>query len=90
MKLPSNRSLRRWTAVSLTLSAVAAVGVAPSARAVIPECAYLMVFYSTPAKTFEIGRRYVTPKSCGCVEENLGQTSAYTTISPYNGCWVPD
>jgi hypothetical protein len=88
MPSPSRRHATR--ALALILTAAAATTLATPAAAYIPTCGYLLIWYSNPAKTVEVGRRYVTPESCGCVEQNLGQPGNWYSVQGYNGCWNPE
>ncbi len=83
----SNGSLRRWTAVGLTLAAVAAVVLAPRTSA-LPQCAYQMTWFSTAAKTTAVGWRYVAPESCGCYTSDVGQHTPYYTLTTNLSCWL--
>ncbi len=88
MTLPSNRSLRRLAAVGLAAAAIAAVAVAPRTSA-LPQCGYLIYWYSSPAKTTIVGSRVADPQECGCATFEIGQRTAYSTLTSLAGCDGP-
>lgn len=87
MKLPSSRTRRRLFALGLAIAAVAAVGVAPRTSA-LPQCGYQMTWFSTPAKTYAVGWRYVAPEICGCYVSDVGQHTPYYTLTTNTSCWL--
>ncbi len=85
----SKRTLHRLAALGLATAAVAAVAVAPRSSA-LPQCGYLIYWYSSPAKTTIVGSRVADPLECGCATFETGQRTAYSTITSLAGCVGPD
>ncbi len=89
MTRPSKRTLHRLAALGLAAAAVATVAVAPRSAA-LPQCGYLIYWYSSPAKTTIVGSRVAEPAECGCGTFETGQRTAYSTITSLSGCIGPD
>jgi hypothetical protein len=87
-KMKTNRTIRRLLAIGLVAAATALVTARPGEA--LPMCGYQLTWYSTPAKTFAVGWRYVAPESCGCYVSDVGQHTPYYTVVSNATCWLPD
>jgi len=79
----------RWP---LRLLATAGVAVAvlavlaPTATQALPDCGYVVTYYSDPGKTSPVGWRYVEPWQCGCDTVWVGEPGRYTSVALFGDC----